>query len=267
MRLATRLFLAQGSSTPPVPVFDPATLPLAAWFEAGDLVTGSGATWTGKASTGISGSTDAYISGSNNIGYGVTLNGHQTMRVAATTNTFRLWATDHTTRRGYADMSQLSGGSVVACTMWALVNMVSPLTTGTGVQGDPSLLGPYVQNMNGVMGAAISSVNKLEGYGYFNKVPKITTTPATWLLAQYRFNQPAGYVEIRIDGGSWTQVSGVSVIFNDTGTDGQWIICNGTNSTPLPCDIASVGVSAGILADADLDNVRAYLNDRYALAL
>ncbi len=248
--------------------FSPASLALSGWFEAGDLTTGTGAVWAGKASAGISGTTDCYIAGGNNIGYGVTLNGHQTMRVTAGTNTFGMWdKATHTTRRVGTVMAGLSGGDIVTCTMWALINLVSPLPAGAGVQADASLLGPYTQNMSAVMAGTVATVDKIEGYGRFGKVPQANVTPATWVLAQYRFNEPAGYVEIRQGSGSWTQVSGVSTIFNDTSLNGQWVVCGASLGSTLPCDVASMGVAPGILSDGDLDNVRAYLNDRYGLSL
>lgn len=224
-------------------VFDPATLNLSIFLQAGNWDSGT-QIWTSTASIGNSGTHPATSSGFTN---GALLNGHQTVAPNGV-NQFS---------------TSLALSNFITTTVWstwALVNMTSeggsnsPGTpyANTLIAGDNATFwGMYVRS------GPPPQVQAFAWHGGVT-VKETSFTNSTWQFLQIRSNGVT--IEARVDGNAWS-----------TGATGTIDSLAGTlvfTGSGFSGNIADVGISPVRLDDATFESIRiGYINQRYALSL
>lgn len=225
-------------------VFDPATLTLTSWLR--DYAGSS--PWSGTASAGGSGSVT--FSGGTPPSAGTALNSHGTADFNGSTQTLA---------------SSVNITSLVSNGAGSLVALFNARTAAA----DPGATAPYNSpaflvdvgvgdfdfgyNASGVRG------------GYYNGTtwnsPVAAANTGNWHLAQMRWDGTT--LGIRVDGGSWQNVSFTAAsLFATPGTMGQAF-----GASYFDGRVAEFLTAQSALADATFDNIKSYVNSRYALSL
>lgn len=86
-----------------------------------------------------------------------------------------------------------------------------------------------------------------------------------WHFAQFQWN--GTNLRIRIDGGAWTEVAAGNASFLTPGSVQIGYPYGGPTHARLDAKIAAIYAANTALSDADLDNLRAYLNYKFGLSI
>lgn len=227
-------------------VFDPATLALSGWWRASF----AGSPWVARASAGSSGSNGNLTEGTNPPATGSAVNG-LTPADFDGTNDILSNATAITT------MVSDASGSLV-CLFYADTAFADPGSTSFYLE--PSLIGNATSKLSLSFSTAGVSLGTFNGAAW-NAVRTACGTGA-WHLAQARWDNVGGNIEVRVDSGSWQTLARALAM------------AGGNVQVGLNYDIAwfdgkilEVMTAPARLADADFTNIVSYVNSRYALAL
>lgn len=244
MRLGLGLSVSQPRGTGAAgAVFDPATLPLTMWLRASY----TGSPWGGAASTGASGANAASAGIAPAVGSAV--NGLTPADFNGTTHYLQTAAFSETNfpLAGYA-------GAV----LFRADTLAAP--SGT-VYGDPSLLSDAYGFTVGISTSGLA-ISHFDGAWQTDRLAGVSAT--TWTLGQFRYNGTSLF--LRINGGAWSA--------------GKAAATRGIVAATYKTDIgfftgASVyldgqmleAIGAAALSDAQFDNYRSYLNNRYGVGV
>lgn len=229
--------------------FDPASLALTGWWRAAY----AGAPWAGTASAGASGSRN--LTGGIGVDptVGATLNGLAGADFAAGPDIL----TTGLAGSSFFGASALSG--------WALVRADTVIAdpgagsrwTGNAIWGDSGAT--YLQLTMTAAGASLYLTNS----GFGDEVTAACGTGAPHLI-QYKFDGTD--LKIRVDSGSW-QTQAASAGPGSTIDDLTNNIRFGYQTNAFDGRMWDLGLINSVLSDATFDNIKSYVNTRYALAL
>lgn len=228
--------------------FSPATLSLTGWFKD---YPGS-APWTGSASAGNSGSHNL-VTRNVDPSAGATLNGHNTADFNGTTQDLN----------SSVSLSSLIGSS--GTIIYLLKTRTAAAPAGSGYS-DVNLLGIHAS------GSFEFSINSTGPRGWIFDLAsgfddnQQTASLNAFHLVQFRFNTTLS--EVRVDSSAWNPVTingggrdqSNDAIIPHIGTD--WL-----NSIYLDGIIPEIIITNSKLTDTDCNNIKGYINTRYALSL
>jgi hypothetical protein len=230
-------------------VFDPATLSLTGWWRASFAAS----PWVGTASAGTSGSNNL-TEATNPPTVGSALNGLNPASFNGSTKQLTAGGTVST----YVSPTAYSG--------WALVNIAAIATdSGTG--------SPYVNDhvfadtVGGYFGLALRSTGPgiqayhLDATTY--QVAATTFTTSAWTLIQWRYD--GTNIGVRVNSGSWVTQAAASMVAGAAGAGLR--MGHNYNVSFLNGLVADAGLASSSFNDATFDQIKSYVNARYALAL
>jgi hypothetical protein len=228
---------------PPSAAFDPATLTLTGWWRGSY----SGSPWTGTASAGSSGSRDL-TEATNPPGTGSAVNGFTPADFDGTNDVL----TNATA------ISTLLSAS--AWSMWALVNLDAINTNNADVW----LNDPILNDSGAFWGVHLKSGGTVHAYQWDGASKSVSETVSTggWALVQAKYN--GTNLLLRVNSGSW-QSAAAGNISTLTGTLRAGVTPTGGHA--LDGKVLELALAASALSDANFDNVKSYVNSRYALSL
>jgi hypothetical protein len=233
--------------------FDPATLSLTGWWRADGGTGYVAGTFDGVASAGGSGSRDlTQGTGANQPATGTTINGHTAPDFDGT-NDYLINTT--------AISTMLSAS---AWRMWALIYIDAIAINDAAAYNNDTVIcdtGAFW----GIHLRANGGSPLLYAYQWDGAEKKVTEniTTGAWHLVQARFDGSTLYVRLNSNG---TQSVAAGNISTTTGT----IVCgagSGAGAKPFNGRIADLGLLASAGSETDFDNIRTYINARYALAV
>lgn len=227
-------------------VFNPATLPLSLWVKAPY----GGAPWSANASTGGSGTVPLATSGIDPT-VGTSLNGKATAAFAG--------ASSQSLRTGTANnvLFSASGGAG-----WVLFNATSIPTTGGAAYTDGTFFtDPSDGDTTFGLTSAGLSASILTGAGYM-RVNVTFSTTGSWHLFQWKWDGTT--LKARVDSGAYVTMAAGNVNFAVVSNVSAGVSYAGIYFDGL---IAEMATSASAISDANLDNVKSYVNATYSLAL
>lgn len=244
MRAPFSFLKSSGGGPPP---FDPATLSLSGWWRAGDY--DGATTWSGAASLGASGSRD--LTGVNTPTNGTPLNGHAPVSLNGTNQYFT---------SGIAISSFIAASDWA---VWALVNMTNePSDFAAAIAYNNAA--PVADN-GGYWGTHVRSGGgggpKMQAYNYPSAAAEAGFSNAAYALLQGRYT--GGVAEARVNGGIWQTASAADV----SSLTGLLRVGIGYSGSLVEGLIADLAVADTRFDDATFDDIRAYVNDRYALSV
>jgi hypothetical protein len=224
-------------------VFDPATLSLTGWWRA---------SFSGSAPVGVA---SAGSSGSNNLS-----NGANPPTATGTLNGLTVADFDGTNDE-YAGAAFSTYWTTTAFSGWVLFNPDAINTNDTGNYA----LNDVLVGTNGTAEVCVY----LRGTGPYSVGITIGTgvgaetgaSLGSWQLAQFRGN-PANGKEIRINSGSWASQGGGTI-----GSLAANLSIGDLAGGFFDGKIAEIGLAASRLSDGDFNNIKSYINSRYALSL
>lgn len=240
------------------PLFNPATLNLSGWFRA----FGGGTSWAGTASAGTSGSR-TLSEATNPATVGATLNGVNTASFNGTTK--RMLDTT-----GGAGMSQYH--STTNFGVGILFNAAA-ITGGSATTYDnPGLWCTQGgANLSVCIGSATNDSLIIRVFdssaGQLSTTIALTGPTSAWNFAQLRCSSTGPVCEARVNGGSWTALTGgtftsVSGFGSDAGLGINW------DQTKFLSGLVSELFTWNILeTQANFDNIRSYLNGTYLISV
>lgn len=229
-------------------VFDPTTLALTGYWRAAY----AGPPWTGVASAGASGGRDLTTAG-DDPAVGATLNGYAGADFNGVTNVL----TTGLAGTSFFGVSAMAG--------WALVradSVVADPGAGSRWQGN-AILGDSGATYLQVTMTAAGATLYLTASGFGDEVTAACGTGAPHLI-QWKFD--GTNLKIRVDSGAWQSVAatgGPGATIDDLSNN----IRVGLQSADFDGRIWDLALTNVVLSDADFDNVKSYVNSRYALAL
>lgn len=237
---------AQAASSP---AYDPAVLSLTGWWRAGDYDAGTG-TWTGTASAGGSGARNL-TGATNRPAAGAALNTHDTVEFVRANS-------DMLTGAAWTNLFAVS-----AYSGWVLLYAYPWLTNNA----NPNLTDGLLSETSGTWGiggrTTGPAVTMQHDDGAQKRAASNMSTGA-WHLIQFRHSTANGFIEIRIDNGAWVTTAAGDA---GAGTGNFQIGCEYVASLFYDGLIADIGTTNSRLDDTTFDNIRAYANDRYAVAV
>jgi Pectate lyase superfamily protein len=230
------------------PAFNPASLSLTGWWRS----YGGSSPWSGSTSASSS-SSNALTEATHPPSAGAVQNGKTTANFNGTNS--KLTGAAMST---YFSSTAFSG--------WVLVNIDAIHTSGLTLpanSNDQILCshgtGVWSLILNATGPAVTHYISDAGGANHGATTPLAT---GTWQLVQFRFD--ATNVGIRVNGNAWVQ-SACPSIFSVTPTIDVGMNVNADHF--LDGRIVEVGLASTKLSEADFENVRTYINDRYGLAL
>lgn len=225
--------------------FDPATLSLTGWWRASFAAS----PWVGVASAGSSGSRDL-TEATNPPAVGSALNSHASADFDGTNDKIgtALTAADFT------DVNAYSG--------WVLFQADAIGTNsaeGTAYENDP-----LIRNGNSNFGVTLRSSPQVQVWHFDGAWKAAEVTIATGTPQLVRFKYDGTNIKVSVNSGAYTSraVGNMSA-----GTAAMSLGGESFAATFFNGRIWDVALTDQVLSDADLDNVKAYINARYALAL
>lgn len=228
--------------------YDPAVLSLTGWWR--DYAGSS--PWAGTASAGGSGSR-ALTEATNPPTAGSALNGYGVAAFARASS------------QKMANATAISSFvTASAWSAWALVRVTDVVTDSAPAAGYENEA--IVGDSGSYWACCLRSTGpKAMAYQYGATAYASEATFATgaWALLQFRYN--GSITQSRVNGGAWADSAAATDIGVTTGTlkiGNNW---NGTAFVNL--SIADLALINSALLDADFDNVKSYVNSRYALSL
>ncbi len=224
-------------------VFNPATLDLSGWWRASF----SESPWVGTASAGSSGSRDL-TEATNPPVTGAAVNGLVPADFDGTNDVL----TNATA------ISTLLSAS--AWSMWALVNLDAINTNNADVW----LNDPILCDTGAFWGVHLKSGGTVHAFQWDGASKSVSETISTgaWALVQAKYN--GTNLLLRVNSGSW-QSAAAGNISTLTGTLRAGVTPTGGHA--LDGRIAEIGIADLVISDADFDNIKSYVNSRYALSL
>jgi len=225
------------------PVFDPATLSLTGWWRASF----SGSNPAGVASAGSS--------GSNNLS-----NGSNPPAATGTLNGLTVADFDGTNDE-YAGAAFSTYWATSAWSGWVLVNIDAINTNDTGNYAlNDVLVGTdgtaeiavYLRSAGPVVGVTIGS-----GVG-----AEVSISTGAWALVQFKGSTAFAGKAIRVNSGTWQTQAGGTI-----GSLAANLSIGDLAGGFLDGKIAEIGLTNSFLSDATFDDIKSYINSRYALSL
>ncbi len=222
--------------------FDPATLSLTGWWR-GSYTSGN---WAGTASAGTSGSKT--LTAANSPASGSALNGYTPVDLGGTNQHF-------------TQANALA--SVSAYFMWALV-YIDAIDTANTIPGSPYLNDHIIGDSSGNWGLALttSGGTAVQAWHYSsgNKGVTLPISTGQWTLVQARFD--GSTIRGKINSGSVQTIAAGNV-----SSLGTTYVGRSYGSTYVDGRIMDLGVMSTAGSDAQFDDIRSYVNNRYALSL
>lgn len=223
--------------------FDPGTLTLSGWWRSY-----AGAPWNGTASAGTSGSNNFTAGGADPTAG--TLN---SLGTATYNGTSQYLASS-------LDLATLWGAS--AGTIVALFNVSSAFVDTGAWYNNPQFIS---SNGTQEIGLGFSDSGVVAG-NYdgtnFNRLAAACGT-AGWHLASLTWD--GVNLRLRVDSGAFTTQATNAISFTaDTAQSGR---SSYPTTTFLTGQIADMMTATSVLSDANLDNIKSYVNSRYSLSL
>ena len=234
--------------------FDPATLSLTGWWR-GPYVSLATQPWQGTASLGVSGTRVCNDTAPYNPLVGTGANGIASADVSFNTDFGRRFCPETALASLYATRNAHSG--------WAVFKA---RTVPSGVPNNgPFFNGSVLSFGAGVFGIGVSTLG-VEVYLHDGaNIPGIVTSFSTgvWHILRWRYSNPT--LEVAVNSGGWQSLTNSTPV-DLTGIDIQWgrNVSAAVNGA-FDGEILDVGISNTALSQTDLDNVRTYARDRYAL--
>ncbi|HZM26945.1 MAG TPA: hypothetical protein VFB89_06290 [Gemmatimonadales bacterium] len=230
------------------PVFDPATLVLSAWWRA-NYVTPP---WGQNASAGTSGGNDPLDEATDYPTSGTAVNGltpaafNGSTQFLGTAGAFSTYATD-TAYSGWVLMKVTSISTDIAA---------PSLYDNNNVWSNGPYAGLVLRDSTGTKSATL--------FHFDGAQQGVSTAIATgaWTLVQWKYD--GTNIKIRTNGGSYSSTA--------AGTLGDltapFLVSQAYDGTKsFTGSILEIGLSLGVISDANFDNIKSYVNSRYALAL
>lgn len=248
--------ISQVRSVPTVAGFDPVTLSLTGWWRS-DY---SSPPWTSRSSLGTSSGRTLVTAGSDPSA-GTPVNGHVPASFSGSGSQYLQSAV---TFGNYVELQSGSGTGGSFAILFKAASASANANGGGAPYSNPGLIqsatsGPFSITFSD---AGIQS-------GYFDGAAYIESSfvPAStgsWHLAQVKYD--GSNLKTRIDSGAWDSVAASSL---------PWATADGTMYVGADFSAArffdgsmlEVIISNTVLADADFDNLRSYVNNRYALSI
>jgi len=236
-------------------VYDPAVLALQGWWRASY----SGSPWTGTASAG--GSNGRNISEATNPpATGAAVNGRTSADFDGSNDQL-------TTATACTTFVSDAAGSLF-CLFYADAAAADPGTAG--YYSNPSF---FVNDGDGYLGFGFNAAGVVLGSydstsGTFDSVGTACATGG-WHLGQARWDNSAGggagLMEVRVDSGGWTTMA--KLVEVSLSANGVRVGTSFTGAFFFDGKILELGAAQTKFSDATFDNIKSYVNARYALSL
>ena len=248
MRLGLGLTIVSSSTPaapPPPPAYDPAVLALTGWWRASFAAS----PWVGTASAGASGSRDL-TEAVTPPAVGAPLNSLDPADFDGTN--------DKIVAAGITD-NYVNGN---AGSVWILFN------ARTGVAA-PGAAAPYATDglFNDLVGAGLNIGFSTAGFqaGFYDLVSWdsaiVAASTGAWHLGQAKWD--GSTIKARVDSSAWASVARGNLNIGGVLQVGK----NFDPGTFFDGLVADVGVIDAVLSDSGFDDIKEYVNDRYALSL
>lgn len=225
--------------------FNPATLSLTGWWRAAY----AGAPWSGVASAGASGGRNLTTTGSDPA-VGATLNGLAGADFNGSANTL----TTGLAGTSFFTTSAMSGWALVRADTSIADPGVGSRWTGNAIIGDSGAT--YLQVTFTAAGASLYLTASGAGY----EVTAACSTGANHLV-QWKYDGNA--VKMRCDSAAWQSVTATSTTIDDLSST----IVVGFQQAYWDGRIWELAFTNTVPSDGTFDNIKTYVNTRYALAL
>lgn len=225
-------------------VFDPATLVLTVWVRGAY----AGSPWVGEASAGSSGSRNL-TEATNPASVGAALNGF---------NTADFDGTNDVLTNGTAISTLLSAS---AWSFWDLVN-IDAIDTDNALSYNNDVLAFGTGAFWGVHLKSNGGSPLVQAYQWdgAEKKAEASISTGSWALVQAKYD--GTNIKVRVNSGAW-QSTAAGNITTTTGT----LVLGGTTAMWFDGRKADFALAATAFSDGTFDDIKSYVNSRYALSL